>query len=557
MTIATLGAFIIGQPLEAVAVMFFYIVGEYFQGKAVKKSKHSIKALLEFRPEYANLIVEGNLTKVSPEEVKISDYIIIKPGEKVPLDGIITEGNSFVDTHALTGESVPQKISAGDTVLAGMINQKGSLKVRVTKKNSESAISKILELVEYAVQKKSSTEKFITTFARYYTPVIILIASLIALIPPLFFSQPLVVWVYRAMVILVISCPCALIISIPLGYFAAIGGASRRGILIKGANYLDSLFKINTVVFDKTGTLTKGEFNVINIQSQDDLTRRELLKIAAAVELRSNHPIAKSILAAFEQEINTTSSEDDLTLNKIEITGFHETEGEGIEAVINNKIVIAGNDKMLHSRNIVHPVCVNNGTVVYLAVDNVYKGYIEISDELKVNSLKTIDELKSIGINNIMLSGDNKEITGKVAKILGIKEYYSELLPSGKVEMMEKIIHHNHKGKTLFIGDGINDAPVLALSDVGVAMGALGSDAAIEAANAVIMNDDPYKVVELIKFSRRTRSIIWQNIIFAISVKMFFVVLGSFGIATMWEAVFGDMGVALLAILNSTRLLKA
>ena len=552
MTIATLGAFAIHQMPEAVAVMWFYVVGELFQDLAVNRSRKSIKALLQIRPDYANLKINGEIKRVSPIEVHPGQIIVVKPGEKIPLDGNIIEGNSFVDTSALTGESVPRKVKENEIVLAGMINKSGMLLIEVTKEFGESSISKILELVENASSKKAETEKFITTFARYYTPVVVFGALLIAVIPPLFFAgQTFTDWIYRALVVLVISCPCALVISIPLGYFGGIGGASRKGILIKGSNYLDALTKVKTVVFDKTGTLTKGEFKVSEIINQNGFNKDEIIKLAAYVESHSNHPIAKSIIEAYKN--NSLSSEIDESL----LSDIQEISGKGIKAKVSGIEIILGNDKLLHSENIEHDKCEVEGTVVHLAVNSVYAGYIIISDTLKEDSQKTIQLLKEKNINTVMLTGDNKTAAESFSKKLGIDKFYYELMPEGKVHHIEMLIQTSAKGdKVAFVGDGINDAPVLARADVGIAMGALGSDAAVETADIVLMTDSPSKIVTAIDISKRTRRIVWQNIGFAMGVKLFFILLGVFGIATMWEAVFGDMGVAIIAILNSMRVMK-
>ncbi|MBU1679639.1 MAG: cadmium-translocating P-type ATPase [Bacteroidetes bacterium] len=546
MTIATLGAFAIDEMPEAVAVMLFYVVGELFQDIAVNRSRKSIKSLLEIKPDYANLKSNGEVKKVSPEEVLIGEEIIVKAGEKVPLDGKIIEGNSFLDTSALTGESVPRKVNINDDVLAGMINQSGLLTIKVTRTFGESSISKILELVENATSKKAATEKFITTFARYYTPVVVFGALLLAVLPPLLFSGQLFSdWIYRALVVLVISCPCALVISIPLGYFGGIGGASKKGILVKGSNFLDALTQVKTVVFDKTGTLTKGEFKVSEIVTSNGFSEEQLIDYAAHAEANSNHPIAKSILEAYKSEIDNSRIND-----------VSEISGHGIKVNIDGKLIFAGNDKLLHKENIDHKECNVKGTVVHIVVDGKYAGYITISDSLKDDSISAIRSLKDKGINTIMLTGDNKSAAEIFAKKLGINKYYYELLPENKVEHIEKLLSSDSKNKVAFVGDGINDAPVLARADVGIAMGALGSDAAIETADVVLMTDSPSKVAEAIDIAKKTRKIVWQNILFALGVKSIFIILGIFGIATMWEAVFGDMGVAVLAILNATRVLK-
>ncbi|MDD2285649.1 MAG: heavy metal translocating P-type ATPase [Paludibacter sp.] len=547
MTIATLGAFAIDQMPEAVAVMLFYVTGELFQDIAINRSRKSIKALLEIKPEYANLLVDGEATKVSPESVKVDDTIIIKAGEKVPLDGEIINGNSFVDTSALTGESVPRKVKEKDTVLSGMINQTGVLTIKVTKLFSESSVSKILELVENASSKKAETEKFITTFAKYYTPVVVIGALLLAILPPLLVSgQTFGDWIYRALVVLVISCPCALVISIPLGYFGGIGSASRKGILVKGSNFLDALTQVKTVVFDKTGTLTKGEFKVSEVVTSNGFSKEEILEYAAYAETNSNHPVAKSISEAFAKDIESKR-----------IKQVEEISGHGIKAVIDGKTVLAGNDKLLHKENIEHPVCNVEGTVVHVAIDTIYAGYIIISDTLKEDAIEAIEKLKAKNIQTVMLTGDNKFAAAAFAKKLNIDKFFSELLPEDKVKHIENLIAENKGGKVAFVGDGINDAPVIARADIGIAMGALGSDAAVETADVVLMTDSPSKVAIAIDVAKRTRNIVWQNIYFAMGVKLVFIVLGVFGVATMWEAVFGDMGVALIAVFNAIRILKS
>jgi len=544
MTIATLGAFAIDKMPEAVTVMLFYVVGEFFQDIAVDRSRKSIKSLLEIKPDYANLKLNGELKKVSPEEVSVGDIIIVKPGEKFPLDGMVTDGSSFVDTSALTGENVPRKIKPDDEVLAGMINQSGLITVKVRKIFGESSISKILEMVENATSKKAKTEKFITTFAKYYTPVVVFGALLIAVLPPLLMSgATFSEWIFRALVVLVISCPCALVISIPLGYFGGIGSASRKGILVKGSNFLDVLTQVKTIVFDKTGTLTKGEFKVSGIFPSNGFDEKTILEYTAYAEYNSNHPIAKSILESYKQEFDRSR-----------IVKVEEISGLGIMAYIDNKKIFVGNDKFLHKEKIIHDKCIVEGTVVHVVIDKKYAGYIVISDNLKDDAVDAIARLNKMRINMVMLTGDNKYAAGTYAGKLGIKEYYAELLPENKVEHVERLLGKN--GKVAFVGDGINDAPVLARADVGIAMGALGSDAAIETADVVLMTDSPSKVADAIDVAKRTRSIVWQNIIFALGVKSVFIVLGIFGVANMWEAVFGDMGVALIAILNATRVLK-
>lgn len=546
MTVATLGAFAIHQMPEAVAVMLFYVTGELFQDIAVGRSRKSIKSLLEIKPDYANLKSGTEIIKVSPEEVKIGDTIIIKAGEKVPLDGKIIEGKSFVDTAALTGESVPRSVKENDEVMAGMINQNGVLMIKVNKLFGESSVSRILELVENATSQKAETEKFITTFARYYTPIVVISALFLAILPPLLFSgQTFNDWIYRALVVLVISCPCALVISIPLGYFGGVGLASRKGILVKGSNFLDALTRITTVVFDKTGTLTKGEFKVAEVVTSNGFTKEEILEYAAYAEVNSNHPVAQSITMGYKKKI------DPARISQIE-----EISGHGIKAVVEGKIILAGNDKLLHKEKIEHPVCQVDGTVVHVVIDGIYAGYIIISDSLKEDAIDAIEKLKAKKIQTVMLTGDNQYAAQAFAKKLGISRYYYELLPEDKVKHIEQLISENKDGRVAFVGDGINDAPVIARADVGIAMGALGSDAAIEIADVVLMTDSPSKVAMALNVAKTTRSIVWQNILFAMGVKFIFIVLGVFGIATMWEAVFGDMGVALIAIFNALRILR-
>ena len=548
MSIATLGAFAIHEMPEAVAVMVFYNIGEFFQDLAVNRSRRSIKSLLEIRPDSANVFVNGAVKEISPDEVNIGDKILIKPGEKIPLDGEVLEGKSMLDTSALTGESVPRSVNEGENVMAGMINKSGTLTVKVTKLFGESSLSKILDLVENATSKKAKTEKFITKFARYYTPVVVFGALLVAILPPLLVEGQLFsVWIYRALIMLVVSCPCALVISIPLGYFGGIGGASRKGILIKGSNFLDALTEIKKVVFDKTGTLTKGEFKVTEIVPKNSYNKNEVLMFAAYVEANSNHPIAQSIREAYNKDI-----EQQKIGNVTEIAGY------GVEANIEGKIVIAGNDKLLHKKNITHDQCEIEGTVVHVAVNNKYAGYIVISDSIKEDSKSAIKELKKLGVKKtVMLTGDNAYAAQTIAQKLNIDKVYAELLPEDKVNLIEEFILSSGKNnKVAFVGDGINDAPVLARADVGIAMGALGSDAAVETADVVLMNDTLSSVPAAIRIAKKTRRIVWQNILFALGVKLLFIILAAFGLATMWEAVFGDMGVALIAILNATRVLK-
>lgn len=547
MSVATIGAFAIKEFPEAVAVMIFYQVGEMFQSLAVNRSRKSIEELMDIRPDYANLIVGNKETKVAPERVNIGEYIIVKPGEKVPLDGTIIEGEGFLDTSALTGESILREVKENDEILAGCINKNGLLKIKVTKDFGESTVSKILELVQNAGSKKAKTEKFITKFAKYYTPIVVLGAVALAFIPPLLLGIGTISeWVNRALVFLVVSCPCALVISIPLGFFGGIGAASKKGILIKGGNYLETLKNINTVVFDKTGTLTKGVFKVLKVQNIGDVSKEDILKYAAYAESYSNHPIAKSITEKYDKKINKN-----LIKNYKEIAGF------GIQVEVNGKNILAGNKKLMDMFNIRCNDSNEMGTLVHIAINKVYYGYILIGDEIKKDSAITIDYLKKLGVKKvIMLTGDNKKVSSKVKDYLKLDEAYAELLPNDKVEKLEEIFLENSNGKVMFVGDGINDAPVLARADIGVAMGGVGSDAAIEAADVVIMNDELAKIPLSIRIARKTNRIVWENIIFALSVKVIILILGAMGFATMWEAVFGDVGVALIAVLNSMRALK-
>ena len=547
MSLATIGAIAINELPEAVAVMFFYVVGEFFQDISVNRSRRSIKSLLEIKPDFANLINKNETVKVHPDQVEIGSKISVKPGEKIPLDGIVINGETFVDTSALTGESIPAKIKVGDLVLAGSINQTGLIIIEVTKKFSETSISKILELVENASGKKAQTEKFITQFAKYYTPIVVLVASTIAFMPPLLFADQLFEeWIYRALVVLVISCPCALVISIPLGYFGGIGGASKKGILVKGSNYLDALTEVKAVVFDKTGTLTKGNFKVTGITLSNSFSEDELLDLAAHAEFNSNHPISEAIKLKYNKEIDQNR-----------INSFQDISGFGIKARIDDKEVLVGNDKLLHKENIDHANCTFNVTVANVVINKELAGFILISDELKEDSKQAIENLNSDGIKTFMLTGDNNASASYIASKIGIQKFYSELLPEEKVIYLEKIIDDfKDEGKVVFVGDGINYSPVIARADIGFAMGALGSDAAIETADIVLMNDSPGKVREAINVAKKTRKIVWQNIVFALAVKGIFIILGTIGIAGMWEAVFGDMGVALLAILNATRVMK-
>jgi len=546
--IATIGAFAINEAPEGVAVMLFFQVGEYMQARAVNHSRKSISALMDIRPDFANLKLQNGITKVTPEEVLIGDEIIVKPGERVPLDGIVIDGGSMVDTSALTGESVPRSVKVDDEVLSGFINTSGVITVRVTKDFGESTVSKILDLVQNATSKKAPTENFITKFSKYYTPFVVFTAMGLAILPPLLidgaiFSE----WLYRALVFLVISCPCALVVSIPLGFFGGIGGASKNGVLVKGSNYLEALNNIDTVVFDKTGTLTKGVFKVTSVVTNGNISVEKLIEHAAYAESFSNHPIAVSILKEYGKKVDENF-----------ISDFEEISGHGIKVKVNNDLILAGNSKLMNKENIRFKSINDYGTIVHLAVNGKYAGYIIIADEVKEDSSKAIKELKKVGIQKtVMLTGDNKKVANSIGEKLGLDQVFSELLPHQKVEKLELLFDNKKtKGKLLFVGDGINDAPVLARADVGVAMGGLGSDAAIEAADIVIMTDEPSKLVDGIKIAKRTRSIVWQNIIFALGVKAFFLLLGAFGIATLWEAVFADVGVTVLAVLNSMRVMK-
>lgn len=547
MTVATLGAFFVGEFPEGVAVMLFYQIGEIFQSYAVNKSRKSITSLMDIRADYANLIKNGKEERVNPEIVNIDDLIVIKPGERVPLDGIVIEGISFVDTSALTGESVPRKVLVGEDILAGFINTNGVLKVKVTKSFKESTVSRILELVENASNKKAPTEKFITRFARVYTPIVVFSALALAIIPPLLIKDAnFYDWIYRALIFLVVSCPCALVVSIPLGLFAGIGGASRKGILVKGGNYLEALKDVNTVVFDKTGTLTKGVFKVTEINNVD-ISKEELIKVAAISESLSNHPIAQSIIREYGKEIDSQK-----------LSNYEEVSGHGIKAYIDSLDVLVGNYKLMEKYNIKYNNVNSIGTIVHVAINNEYKGNIVISDEIKEGSKSAIERLKSIGVSQtVMLTGDNKSVGEKVAALVGVDKVFAELLPGDKVEKVEELIKNNStKGKVIFVGDGINDAPVLARADIGVAMGGIGSDAAIEAADVVLMKDDPEALVTSIKVARKTNKVLWQNIIFSLGVKLLVLILSAFGMANMWEAVFADVGVTVIAVINSTRCLK-
>lgn len=547
MSIATIGAVIIGEVPEAVGVMLFYKIGEYLQGIAVGKSRKSITSLMQIRSDSANLKVGSEIKVVSPEDVSIGDIIVIKPGEKIPLDGVVVDGFSMVDTSALTGESVLRELGVGEAALSGFINKNALLTIEVTKEFGESTVSKILDLVENASSKKSKTENFISKFAKYYTPFVLFSAMVIAFIPPLLVpNAEFLDWFYRGLVFLVVSCPCALVLSIPLSFFSGIGNSSKHGILIKGSNYLEALKNVDTVVFDKTGTLTKGVFKVTKV-SPVGISEKELIEYAAYAEVNSNHPIAKSIVNYYKESID---------LEKI--TYFEEIAAHGIKVKYNDLHILAGNDKLMRSENILYFKTDDIGTVVYIAVNGAYRGYIVISDEIKEDSKEAIRNLKLSGVKEVvMLTGDNEKVANKIASELGIDKVYSNLLPNEKVDRLEEIFKEKlQKEKVAFVGDGINDAPVLARADVGIAMGALGSDAAIEAADVVLMTDEPSKIAKAIEIARKTNKIVWQNIVFALGVKAIVLILSAGGVATMWEAIFADVGVALIAVLNAMRVMK-
>ena len=545
MSIATLGAFAIGEFPEAVAVMLFYQVGELFQNYAVNKSRKSIATLMDIRPEIANVVRNGNVEEVDPDEVKIEEIIVVKPGEKVPLDGIVIEGKSNLDTKALTGESLPRKVIEGNEVLSGCINLDGVLKLKVTKEYSDSTVNKILELVENASNRKSKSENFITKFAKYYTPIVVIIAVILAIVPPLIiegatFSD----WIYRALSFLVVSCPCALVISIPLSFFSGIGAASKMGVLIKGSNFLEAIANTEIAVFDKTGTLTEGVFEVQKVNAVN-MPEDELLDIAAHVEFYSEHPIALSVKKAYNKEIDEKR-----------ITKTEDLTGRGLMAVVDNKEVLIGNERLMNENQIEFSKCDEVGTVLYIAIEKVYAGYILIADKIKEDAITAIKELKKNNIKQtVMLTGDRKNVGENVASKLGMDKVYAELLPQNKVEKVEELLKEkSEKGKLIFAGDGINDAPVIALADIGIAMGALGSDAAIEAADVVIMTDEPSKIVNAIKLSKKTMRIVNQNIWFAILVKVIVLILSALGLSNMWQAVFADVGVSVIAVLNALRI---
>ena len=547
MAVATLGAFGVGEFPEAVAVMLFYQIGELFQSYAVDKSRKSISSLMDIRPDYANVLRDGKEEKVDPDEVKIGEIIVVKPGEKIPLDGTIIEGTTMLDTKALTGESVPVEAKENNEVLSGSINESGKILVKVSKEYGESTVSKILDLVENASSKKSKSENFITKFAKYYTPTVVIIAVILAIVPPFIFKgTSFTEWIYRALSFLVVSCPCALVISIPLSFFGGIGGASKMGILIKGSNYLEALASTEIAVFDKTGTLTKGVFEVQKIET-NNISKDELLEIAAYAENYSNHPIAKSIKNAYKKEIDTNR-----------IKNIKEISGHGISVTVDDKNVLIGNEKLMEENKIQYTKSEDIGTILYIAINNEYKGLIIISDEIKEDSKGLVKNLKNLGVKKtVMLTGDKKTVGEYVGEKLRLDEVYTELLPDGKVEKVEKLMQEKtEKGKLIFVGDGINDSPVLAMSDIGIAMGALGSDAAIEAADVVIMTDEPSKIADAISLSRKTMKIVKENIVFAIFVKVLVLILTAIGLSTMWEAVFADVGVSIIAIINALRMLK-
>ncbi len=545
MTVSTVGAFVIGEYPEAVAVMLFYQIGEFFQDMAVKRSRSSISALMDICPESANVQRNGHILTVLPEEVCVGEIIVVKPGEKLPLDGVVTEGESMLDTSALTGESVPKSVKQGDAVLSGCINGSGVLKIEVTKEFNDSTVSKIIDLVENAASRKAPAENFITKFARYYTPVVVMLAAILAIIPPIVFGEEWSEWVRRGFVFLVISCPCALVISIPLTFFGGIGRASRQGVLVKGSNYLEALNKVDTIVFDKTGTLTRGVFEVSRIITTDSFSENNILEYAAKAESFSNHPIARSIEKAFGEKIDNSSLKD-----------YKEISGHGIAVTDDDTEIAVGNEKLMKALEITYERCEEFGTKVYVGVNKKYAGCIVISDMIKDDSKESIAYLKSLGVNKtVMLTGDDRQIASAVADETGIDEYYAELLPDQKVKQLEQLDSVNGK-KIAFVGDGINDAPVLARADIGIAMGGFGSDAAIEAADVVLMTDEISKIGDAIKIARRTKRIVTQNIVFALGIKLIFLALGALGITGMWVAVFGDVGVMIIAVLNAMRILK-
>ena len=550
MSIATIGAIAIGEHSEAVGVMLFYKIGEYLQQKAVGQSRKSISALMEIKAEFANLVQGGKIIQVDPEEVEVGDVIVVKPGEKVPLDGIVTEGEAMLDTSAITGESVLRSVKPGEEVVSGTINTNALIYVRVTKEYGESTVAKILDMVENAGSRKSQTENFISRFCRYYTPIVVGLALAVAFIPPLVIEGAVFRdWLYRGLIFLVVSCPCALVLSIPLSFFGGIGSASKNGILIKGSNYLEALRKVDTVVLDKTGTITKGVFKVTEINPVG-MSEDELLRFAAIAEANSNHPIAKSIMESYNEKSN-----EEIKLS--EIDKYEEIAAHGIKVLYNGKTILAGSSKLLDSENIEYKKIEESGTTVYVAVDGKFAGCIVISDEVKEDSKRAIEEMRKVGITNVvMLTGDNEAAAAKIAKEVGVNKHYSGLLPNQKVEILEEIANENSTGNTIFIGDGINDAPVLARADVGIAMGGVGSDAAIEASDIVFMTDELSKLPIAKRISEKTNKIVWQNIVFAMGVKVIVMLMSTGGVANMWEAIFADVGVALIAVLNAMRTLK-
>ena len=541
MMIATFGAFGVGEYSEAVAVMLFYQVGELFQGYAVGKSRQSISDMMDICPEYANIEEDGVLKQVDPDDVEVGSIIVVKPGERIPLDGIVVEGESLIDTAALTGESVPRSAKAGDEIISGCVNGSGTLKVKTTKEFDDSTVAKILELVENASSKKAKVENFITRFAKYYTPVVTIGAVILAILPPLILGGGWAEWIQRACIFLVISCPCALVISVPLGFFGGIGAASKIGVLVKGSNYLEAVAEMTTIVFDKTGTLTKGEFKVTDVITENG-SKEELIELAALGEGYSNHPIANSIREAYGKELD---------LNRV--TNTEEIAGHGIKAVIDGKTVLLGNEKLMKSESIFYTPCKSMGTVVYVACNGVFEGAVVISDTIKDGAKEAIHDMKQVGVRHtVMLTGDRKEAAETVAQTLGIDEVHAELLPGGKVEQVEALLKaEKEKERLAFVGDGINDAPVLTRADIGIAMGSMGSDAAIEAADIVLMDDDVTKIASVVKIARKTLRIVKQNIVFALAIKALVLILGALGMANMWEAVFADVGVSVIAILNS------
>ena len=548
MSIATVGAFFVGDYAEGVAVMLFYKVGEFFQDLAVRRSRKSIKALMDIKPEFANLKIGGVLEKVDPSKIRVGDFIVVKPGERVALDGIVTDGNSSIDTSALTGESIPRDVANGCEVLSGSINQTGVLTLKVTKSFSESTVSKILDLVENASKNKAKTEHFITKFSKYYTPFVVLVALFIASVPPLFLgTYEFKDWIYRGLVFLVVSCPCALVISIPLSFFGGIGGASRNGILVKGGNFLEALNTVDTVIFDKTGTLTDGSFKVSSVNQANGFEKDLILKMAGYIESFSNHPIALSIVSAYGDEINQDS-----------IFNYEEVAGFGVKGKVDGSIVLVGNFRFMEREKVERLEDALKKTCVYVAIDGIFAGSIEISDSLKKDSKRAVDRLRRLGVDRIlMFTGDNKVIAEKIGLELGLDGVYSQLLPQDKVKRLEEIFKYQVTSKNIvFVGDGINDSPSLARADIGIAMGGVGSDAAIEASDIVLMQDNPLSVAKAMIIAKRTRRIVMQNIVFSLGVKALVMVLAVFGLATMWGAVFADVGVTLIAVINAMRALK-